>query len=249
MPEWIEILCLANSRKHSGRCVAGLRTDGGGWIRPVGNNALKVLMPKHFTLPDFSEAMPLDLLRIPVESPAPLPHHPEDWLVGGGQWELLARPAPPEVATGLLRAHLVRGPALLGTSMDRIPFTAFQHRPATASLALLWPKELLWKIIRSGEYQKRKTRIRFRAGAGDESVWYDLALTDPEWESRLQPLPVGEHPQETAHGIAPDDRLLLTVSLSEPLGDKPVENDTGLCFKLVAAVIVLPRTWWKKSGS
>ncbi len=29
-PETIEMICLANSRKMQGRCVAGLRTDGTG---------------------------------------------------------------------------------------------------------------------------------------------------------------------------------------------------------------------------
>jgi Dual OB-containing domain len=31
----VDLICLANSYKYSGRCFAGLRTDGGGWVRPV----------------------------------------------------------------------------------------------------------------------------------------------------------------------------------------------------------------------
>jgi hypothetical protein len=46
----VEIICLANSRKHSGRCVAGLRTDGQGWIRPVGPSDNGTLFPWHYTL-------------------------------------------------------------------------------------------------------------------------------------------------------------------------------------------------------
>ncbi len=33
MPQF-GIICLANSRKNGGHCVAGLRMDGGGWLRP-----------------------------------------------------------------------------------------------------------------------------------------------------------------------------------------------------------------------
>ena len=31
----IKIVCLANSRKISGRCIAGKIMDSGKWIRPV----------------------------------------------------------------------------------------------------------------------------------------------------------------------------------------------------------------------
>src|SRR6266850_2762793 len=29
----VDLICLANSNKMGGRCIAGLRTDGGGWVR------------------------------------------------------------------------------------------------------------------------------------------------------------------------------------------------------------------------
>jgi hypothetical protein len=67
-------------------------------------------------------------------------------------------------------------------------------------------------------------------------------LTDPEWEHRLSGLPVGDHPQEAAPGLSATDRVLLTISLSEPHGEHPVGNETGLCYKL-AAVIVVPKEW------
>jgi hypothetical protein len=38
MPYRKTIVCLANSRKYQGRCVAGVEWQGqmiGGWIRPV----------------------------------------------------------------------------------------------------------------------------------------------------------------------------------------------------------------------
>jgi len=31
----VDLICLANSHKWNFRCVAGLRVDGGGWVRPV----------------------------------------------------------------------------------------------------------------------------------------------------------------------------------------------------------------------
>lgn len=89
-----EFICLANSRKHGGRCVAGIRTDGCGWIRLVTNRDDGALLPQHYTLCDGTEAQTLDLLRIEVIKPPPKPYQPENWLVGSKPWELIARPAP-----------------------------------------------------------------------------------------------------------------------------------------------------------
>jgi hypothetical protein len=248
MLETVEILCLANSRKHNGRCVAGLRTDGGGWIRPVGKNDLKVLMERHYQYGDGDEAMPLDLIRLAVDTPLPVPHHPEDWQIAGKRWELLARPAPPDLAVPLLREHLERGPELLGCTRAAVPVAEFCQRPAAASLTLVWAKNLCWSISRVGEYQRRRTRVKFTVSGRNGAADYDLALTDPEWEHRLSSLPVGDHPQEAAPGIAATDRVLLTVSLSEPLGGQPVRNEDGLCYKLAAAVIVVPPDWRRKQA-
>lgn len=51
----LDIICLANSRKHGGRCVAGLRTDGGGWLRPVGTLLDGTLYPPDYTMDDLTE--------------------------------------------------------------------------------------------------------------------------------------------------------------------------------------------------
>jgi hypothetical protein len=39
------------------------------------------------------------------------------------------------------------------------------------------------------------------------------------------------------------DRVLLTISLSEPLGADEATGEGGWCYKLVAAVIVIPQAW------
>jgi hypothetical protein len=41
-----EIVCLANSRKHNNKCVAGLNLKTGQWIRPITNteDSLEVSM-------------------------------------------------------------------------------------------------------------------------------------------------------------------------------------------------------------
>lgn len=41
----VDVLCLAFSMKHGGRCVAGVRLDSGDWVRPVSAAEDGTLMP------------------------------------------------------------------------------------------------------------------------------------------------------------------------------------------------------------
>lgn len=243
---FVEVLCLANSSKHSGRCVAGLRTDGG-WVRPTGRNKLRILLPKHYTLTDGTEALPLDLIRIPLGPPCPEPHHPEDCLLHPRPWELVSRPAPKEVAVPLLRAHLARGPELLGGCDPAVPYARFGFRPASASLAVVSPRDLCWEITRTSSDKKRIRAVFTLKG----QAW-SLPLTDLEWRHQLSHLPPGTHPLTSTldNLVHSDDRVLLTISLSEPMDKTESGADyltpdlsRALCYKLVASVMIIPRAW------
>ena len=220
MPTW-DVVCLANSAKHGGRCVAGLRLDGGGWVRPVSTEAEGVLQPWHYTLTTGGEAALLDVLSMRLLGPRPDPHHPENWRMGHGLWDLVARPLPPE-ARAVLYDALTLGPALLGDTGDRIEYRCLESIPAKASLALVRPDDLAWQVRDSVHSGRRQTRAIFALGGAR----YNLSLTDPLWLNRLGGLPLGLHPYE---GRA----VLLTVSLSEPFARD------GFCYKLVAGVICL----------
>ncbi len=222
----VEMICLANSRKRQGRCIAGIRTDGHGWIRPITNTPDKELYLRHLQLDDGSEVRVLDLIRLEVVVPQAVPHQPENWTLGRTRWKLVERPVSQATMRQTLRPHLVNGPELLGNSLDRISHASFSQTPAFASLALvfLYPQAIKWKI--KIEYGKRKTRVLFSLNG----VSYNLSLTDPFWEQRLSGLPDGVH-SSAAAGLDAKNGFLLTVSLSEPFN--------GDCYKLVAAVIVL----------
>jgi hypothetical protein len=226
MPE-VEMLCLANSRKLIGRCVAGIRTDGRGWIRPVRDSPDGVLFPQDYDLGDRNDAALLDVLRIPVSEPRPELHQPENWLLAPGRWQLVRRiPAP--LAMPLLRRALTPGPGLFEDRYDRVPYELFLDRPASASLTLIEPRTVQWQI-RTGRRGNRQTRAIFAL----RGQVYNLSVTDPLFEEQTLQLGEGIHPC-TAAGIAASDRLLFTISLGEPF------PRTGDCFKLVAAVLVVP---------
>ena len=229
MPE-IEIICLANSRKWSGRCIAGIRTDGQGWIRPVGWTTDGGLTFNNYGLDDDSEPQVLDVIRLSVARPHSKPYHPEDWIMGPSKWRLIERPAAP-ARFNLLRGCLVSGPALFGNTRSQIPAAQFKIRPAVSSLALVQPENLRWLVEESRG--KRRVTARFTlCGA-----FYSLRLTDPVYEQKLSGLASGLHSRSAA-GIADRATVWLTISLGEPFAAEA--GAEKFCYKLAAAVIVLP---------
>jgi hypothetical protein len=220
----VEIVCLANSWKHGGRCVAGLRTDGSGWVRPVSDEPEGVLQSWHYTLSKGREAALLDVLKMRLLRPQPTLHHPEDWLMDCGQWERSKKLSVLN-ARALLLNSLVAGPELLGDRNGKISYAAFRENPAAASLALVQPEALSWQVGRSEATGKQQIRAVFRLA----DIAYNLPLTDPVWQTRLAVLPAGCHPWK-ALGLEP----LLTISLGEPFGRE------SYCYKLVAGVVILP---------
>src|SRR6266851_9864030 len=93
-----DIICLANSTKLSGRCIAGMRTDGEGWMRPIAPGPNGELHDGQYTFADVTEPALLDIVRIEVTERRPSAYQPENWLLGGRIWELVQRPAPAEFA-------------------------------------------------------------------------------------------------------------------------------------------------------
>ena len=220
----VDMLCLANSRKHSGRCVAGLRLDTQQWVRPVADTSDGTLFAGQYGLADGTEPRPLDVVRLELVRPRPAAYHPEDWVIARRSWQLRQRPAS-QNTLAMLTEYLEIGPDLLGNSRDRLTEDE-ANAGVEASLALTEPRNVTWEITRKPT-GRRQTRARFRL----RGTRYSLAVSDPEWEARLEDLSGGVHPRRAAE--LPDSRqLLFTVSLTEPFEHK--------CYKLIAAVIVMP---------
>jgi hypothetical protein len=221
----VDLICLANSKKWGGWCVAGLRADGGGWMRPVNARADHgQLWRSQIALPNGTFPRPLDLLRIPLREAKPAPTQPENWTISPGRWMLLRRPVS-QTLHCILHSAIAKGPDLLANRTDRISEKYFEEHPGTPSLALIAPETLQWRI---GEDVKGKPQLRacFRW----RGARYSLAVTDVELERRMRDLPNGLHPFRAA-GLPPTSRIYLLISLGEPL--------EGVCYKLVAGVIAI----------
>ena len=223
MPE-VEFICLANSRRPGGRCVAGLRMDGKGWVRPV-NSIGGTIFRQQYTLDDGREAAIFDVIRVSLKEQCPQSYQPENWIVENEPWRLVRRLTLSEAST-FLSSNISTSLSFPGDQLDRVYAAALAQNPVAASLALIEPDSIQWYITTNIK-NRRQTRAKFELGG----LPYDFVITDPQWEHRLEALPLGVHNRIDA-GVSQGDRLLFTISLGAPKG--------GYCYKLVAAVIVLP---------
>jgi hypothetical protein len=222
------LICLANSTKLGGHCVAGLRVDGKGWIRPVSELPEGELSTRQCTCASGVEVAPLDLIDIEVSRHIPLVNQSENWVVTNTPWTLVSRPAPATLAASVRKA-LVSVPPLLECNADRRSIHDFPSNRSAASLALVVPPHPTWQVTTSAR-NKMQVRCVFDLG----STSYNLVVTDPVWKQRFRTLTFGVH-QGSAVGLGVADRLLLCISTGEPY--------RGYCYLLVAAVIVLDPTW------
>jgi hypothetical protein len=217
-----DLLCLANSRKLGGHCVAGLRLDGSGWVRPTGTLPDGILLAANYTLDDGTEATPLDVIRVGLRVHQPAPHQPENWVIDGSRWTLRARPASANLAD-LLRRALVRGPDLLGSVTDRATYADFLKQAASASLALVAPDAM--HVYHQSFHGKKRVRGQFSLGAGEQAALYDLSITEPHWEELV--ICQGPRTLRQVNG-----KFIVTISLGEPF--------VGESYKLITAIIPLP---------
>lgn len=235
-----EIICLAKSIKHGGICIAGMKTDGSGWLRPVSNKRDGTLSREHYTLDDGSEPQIFDIIRIPCIKPEPRCHQPENWLIKHNQlWENLGN-ATLNQARQFLNPEIKKQSScaeLLGSLDKEISYDDLKKSPAKSSLALVKPNQLQWQIKTTGNYSKdKKFRSLFLLG---ESL-YDLPITDPIWIDKLKHFEEGiysceEVIEELELQDFEPDQFTLTISLGEPF--KPSGQEKEFCYKLVAAVI------------
>jgi hypothetical protein len=163
-----------------------------------------------------------------VSAPAPEPWQPENWRLSDRPWERVERADPAAVADDL--RGLVNDEIRLVAQSDRkIPRAALEADPIEASLTLVRPQRLSWRIERA-PWGARQEKASFQLDGGR---WFDLHVTDPPIEEALGRLPEGAHTR-SAVGVDDNADVLLTLSLSEPYQRN---ND---CYKLVASVLQLP---------
>lgn len=214
-----EIICLANSRKLAGRCIAG-KTKSGHWIRPVSMRAHEEVSENERQYDDGSDPQILDVMKVALVRPKPNDFQPENWLLDHKHyWERKGRLTWQDV-----QAYVDPVAPLWGVGHHSYNGRNFRVPVAggatpKSSLRLIRVKSLMLRVFAPGSaFGNPKRRILGRFDyAGDV---YELWVTDPIYEREYLAKPDGKYQI---------DESLLTVSLGEPF--------EGYYYVLIAAII------------
>jgi hypothetical protein len=218
------IVCLANSRKHSGRCIAGkevLENRYGTWIRPVSARPSAEVSEEERRYKNGEDPQILDVVDIPMLAPAPLLHQTENHIIDAEcYWTKTG-----ELAWTKLE-QLVDEPETLWSEGDSTYYGRNDRvrlevaGRTTNSLVLIRPQALSICVQAEGT-EFGNPRRRVRADFKYRVMSYFIIVTDPVAERAFLARPDGRYHI---------DEAFLCVSLGEPHTD-------NYCYKLVAAVI------------
>jgi hypothetical protein len=212
------VVCLANSRKTRGKCIAGRVINGDRaqeWIRPVSDREHEEVNDTERMCTDGREPDLLDVLEIPLLGPVPHTYQTENWrLDPTRRWKRLATCGSSileqcaETPQVLWRNGYSSGSA----RNDRIPIP--EANEFDRSLHLIHLDGIVVRVYSS--YGYRKLQGKFRYNEHD----YALRITDPRIEDTYRERPYGSYSLSN---------VFATISLGEPFGD--------YVYKLIAAVI------------
>lgn len=220
-----EIIVLASSRKTGGRCIAGISTDSGKWVRPVSDRGEGELYPFHYRVQGRAPEA-LDIVHFSYRRRLGDPTQPENVLIDEEGWQLTGR-LDPAAAYNELAAFLEPGPELFGNRERSLSATE-AARGVLESLVLIEPSDLQFTVRPPFEPGgPRRKRANFSIGG----QLYDLPITDFAVGPKLLSLENGDYGQDQV-GLSPNNRTLMTISLG---GEKLARH-----WKLVATFLSLP---------
>ena len=222
------IVCLANSFKIGGSCIAGREILGkgeyGGWIRPVSDRPTAEVWDSECRYPNNSLPKLLDIIDVPLANAAPHNHQSETHVIEKEQW----------IKVGVLPweelENLREQPTTLWINSDRTSSGAFNCISQAEAAALhdslfLLKKKDFTVGVGSKTWEGKKTKT-YRGNFKYNGTYYSLSLTDRNATNAFALKEEGQYPLNDVY---------VCISLTEPW-----VKDNNRCHKLVAAVFRNP---------
>lgn len=220
------MVCLANSRKLAGRCMAGRLLEEGqptGWVRPVSSREHEEVSEYERQYKDGSDPKLLDVIDVPLLEPRPKNYQTENWLLDPGYYWVKCG----HVSSADLD-HLTDPVADLWTNgmstyhgrndqIDVVRANQLDH-----SLRFVKLPALQLSVFAPGAAfgnPKRRVQARFIHNRREYRLW----VTDPKYEREYLQRENGDYDL---------GECFATISIGEPM--------EGYCYKLVAAIIEPP---------
>ena len=217
------IVCLANSRKLRGRCIAGKMWHDnrpGKWIRPVSAREREEVSESERQYENGRDPRVLDIIDVPLLSPKPKDYQRENWLLDSSYYWAKVDVFPLDKLQQLVDpvAPLwIDGHRTYSGRNDHIPLVL--TKSLDSSLRLIHVDRVQLSVFTTGEaFGNPKRRVQGRFSYAEKE--YALRITDPSYERKYLSRQDGEY--EIGESF-------LTISLGEPF--------KGDCYKLVATVI------------
>ena len=215
-----KIICLANSKKMSGRCISGKEVVNGQWLRPVSDRKEGEISEEEQMFFDGSYPQILDIISIKLLKPLvhKYKYQTENHLIdsnvhwekkGVEIWENLEQIKDDPSKLWLNGYFSPNG------ENDRIPKD--EASKLKISLFLIYIQSMEVHVYT--DFYKRKMRALFIYNKHK----YNLSITDPKVESYFF---------KKQNGKYRINNLYLCVSIGEPFQD--------YCYKLVASMITNP---------
>lgn len=221
------IVCLANSDKKGGRCIAGkelINDQPAGWIRPVSIRPDEEVSEQECRYENGGCPQLLDIIYVPLLKKKPKPYQQENWLLDAGScWrkdvcmyrqdlESLIDPV----------GHLwLNGCETFYGSNDKIPGHLVNY--LENSLRFIRVNKLTLSVVIYQYGARRWPRVQGKFHYNGER--YHLWVTDPKCKNTYLKKPHEDHEINNVY---------LTVSLAE-------SNDRNY-YKLIVAVITRDET-------
>lgn len=222
-----KIVCLANSRKMSGRCIAGkevLDSGYGKWIRPISRRETAEISEEEMRFVNGVTPKPLDIIEIPMIEYKPNEYQVENHVIDDQNYWVkfgqLNGADIPELLDVVADTLWLNGHSSYNGINDKIPAQDARNN-ITNSLVLLKPERLSISVDMEGpdpNRAKRKIRAFFTLNGHP----YRLTVTDPKIEREYLKRINGTYSVQSKN-------VYICVSIGEPF--------EGYCYKLVAAII------------
>ena len=196
------ILCLANSRRQQGRCIAGKEVVANGygeWIRPVSAGDTDETSEEERRYEDGQDPTILDIIRIPMLEHSPRTYQSENHVIDDQYyWERIGQAGWDDAIDALDKVpgplwH--NGESTWHGSNDKVPEAIADQ--LSSSLCLIRPEGTMVHVAREGgDFGPRRRRVR--ASFILNGFHYNFVVTDPIIERQYLAQQDGLYPVEYA---------------------------------------------------
>ncbi len=209
----VEIICFANSLKLGGRCIAGINSFTGEWVRPI-SRLDDGRIPSNLSIVDGEPIQPLDIIDIPLFDQGK-GYECENRFISSKIWRRLGKAEPEDIAQYCEEEILH---SEYDDWLNAVPYSYLMDLPFKQRRTLQLVEAQDFRVW-CNSYGKWKGAIPL---SNEDNLVANV--TDPALCNKL------------SNGYSLSARCLVVLSLGQPW-KKPDSGGELLCYRLIAGVI------------